>query len=179
MIICIVCNGLGLRKLSAWIFVFYRFLASRSCVIIILKNIPGHTEKQQIEDFISPAIKGGLLRKSGSIDKIAIQLQKDSVKHTVEYHALVTITPDSAAIKAIKKLNKKRINGRHILVAEYHIRTWHNDPRINREPNHEVVEQRKGDRRRRNLETQLKAEQRATHQLFQGDKKFSRKLHDD
>jgi hypothetical protein len=88
-------------------------------VIIILKNIPGHTENHQVEGFVSPAIKGGLLRKSGAIDKIEIHVQKDTVKHTVEYYALVTITPDSVAIKAIEKLNKKRINGRHILVTEW------------------------------------------------------------
>ena len=148
-------------------------------MIIILKNIPGHTENHQVEDFVSPAIKGGLLRKSGAIDKIEIHVQKDTVRHTVEYHALVTITPDSVAIKAIEKLNKKRINGRHILVTEYHIRTWHNDPRINREPHEQAVDQRKGDRRRRNLETRLRVERKPVDQLFHGDKRFSKKFTDE
>lgn len=147
-------------------------------MIIILKNIPGHTETHQIEDFVGPAIKRGLFRKDGTIEKIVVQVQKDSVKGTVEYHALVTISPDLVALKAIKKLNKQRINGRHILVTEYHIRTWHNDPRVNREPAKDVVEQRKGDRRRRNVETQLRPERQQIHQLFQGDKRFSRKLND-
>lgn len=148
-------------------------------MIIILKNIPATTTNNDIEDFIKPAIKGGLLIKSGRIERISILVQKDGKTDKSECHGLVTITPDFVAIKAIKKLNRKRINGRNILVLEYRIRSWHNDPRLNRDQLVEATDnRRKGDRRRRYLEVKkensVKKENPAW--LFTSEKKFHKKL---
>jgi len=121
-------------------------------MIIILKNIPEHTVRHEIEGFVKPAIRGGFLRKNGRIGKISIHVQNDTVANTFKYHSLVTVEPDSVALKAIKKLYGKPIHGRHIVVHEYHIRSWHNDPRIHREPIQELVNQRKNDRRQHKLE---------------------------
>ena len=127
-------------------------------MIIILMNVPVSTGNKDIEDFIRPAIKGGLLRKRGHIEKISILGLKDTQTNEIQYHGLVTITPDSVAKQALKKLNKKRISGRHIHVREYQIRHWHNDPRITRiDQIKKSTNRRRGDRRLRHVEVKLKA----------------------
>jgi hypothetical protein len=119
---------------------------------IILKNIPANTRPQHIKDFIEPAIKGGLLRKGGHIEKISIQVQKGNNTHEHKYHGLVTIMPDAIAEQAIKKLNRKQINGKNINVHEYQIRRWHNDQRTSRDQIDKLGNKRLGDRRRHQLE---------------------------
>jgi len=141
-------------------------------MIIILKNIPEYTVSSKIEDFVKPAIRGGFLRKNGRIGKISIHVQNDTVTNTVKHHALVTVEPDSIASTAIKKLYGKPINGKHIAVREYHVRSWHNDPRIHREPIQDLVSQRKGDRRQHKLE-----EKKGNSALFfTSNENFHRKL---
>jgi len=148
-------------------------------MIIILLNISASTGNQDIEDFIRPAIKGGLLRKSGYIEKISILALKDTLTDKIEHHGLVTIMPDSAAARAIKKLNKQRINGRRVLVREFRIRLWHNDPRISRRDQiQEFRNKRKGDRRLRHVEVKLKTEKDLSG-LFSSEERFSNKLGDD
>lgn len=128
-------------------------------MIIIIKNIPANTSEEDIEEFITPALKGGWLSKNGAIESITIKALKDTVSNTVKYHGLVRIMPDSVGDRVIKQLNRKRINGRHILVNEYHIRNWHNDPRISRHQlNEELPDKRKADRRRRYIEIDANAE---------------------
>ena len=122
-------------------------------MIIILRRISENTEKHEIIDFLTPAVKGGLLKRSGHIENIKILILKDTVKNTIEYHGLVTIDSDSAANRAIKKLNRKFFKNRNIIVREYFHRSWHNDPRVNRhEWNEELDDKRKGNRRRARLE---------------------------
>lgn len=139
-------------------------------MIIILKNIPANTRNQDIEDFIRPALKGGLFSKSGQIESISILAQKDPKMHHIEYHGLVRIMPDAIAKRAIKKLNRKRINGKHVAVHEYQIRRWQNDPRI-RNQNEELSNKRQSDRRRRHLEVE-----KDISVQFSSEKGFNRKL---
>ncbi|TAK64181.1 RNA-binding protein [Methylobacter sp.] len=148
-------------------------------MIILLKNILSNTTEKDIEDFIQPAIKGSLLSKRGQIEHISILRQKDSSMEDFECHGLVTITPDSVAIKAINKLNKKRIKGKSVVVREYQTRRWHNDPRISREQLVEASKnKRKGDRRRRNLEIKKENEfkEKKAELQFTSEKAFYRKL---
>lgn len=148
-------------------------------MIILLKNILSNTTDKDIEDFIRPAIKGSLLSKRGRIEHISILKQKDSSMEDYECHGLVTITPDSVAIKAINKLNKKRIKGKSVIVREYQIRRWHNDPRINRDQLVEASKnKRKDDRRRRNLEIKKENElkEKNAELQFTSEKAFYRKL---
>jgi hypothetical protein len=142
-------------------------------VIIIIKNIPANTSEEDIEEFISPALKGGWLSKNGAIESISIKAQKDTLLNIIKYHGLVRIMPDSVGERVIKQLNRKRINGRNILVNEYHIRNWHNDPRISRHQlNEELPDQRKADRRRRYVEIDIDVESNAPIPLNNSIKYF-------
>ncbi|MDP3878325.1 MAG: RNA-binding protein [Methylobacter sp.] len=140
-------------------------------MIIILKHIPANTLRKDIEDFVKPALNGGFLRKSGRIERISMLVQKAPGMSGFEHHALVDITPEPIARKAITKLNCTRLKNKNIGVNEYQTRLWHNDPRINREPVEEMLNKRKGDRRRRNLEVE-----QSNSTLFSGDKSFHKKL---
>lgn len=120
-------------------------------MIIILKNIPADTGNKKIEDFIRPVIKGSLLSKSGRIESISNLVQKNIKTNKIEHHGLVRITPDSVAERAIKKLNRKRVNGRYINVHEYQIRLWQNDHRISRGQIENFTNKRQSDRRCRNV----------------------------
>ena len=122
-------------------------------MIIFLGHIPANTTKNELVDYIEPVLKGGLFQKSGRVENVKILVLKDKNTHTMEYHGLVTVEPDAAANRVIKKLNRKVFKGRHIAVREYHFRTWHNDPRSNmHEYNEELMNKRKADRRRPKFE---------------------------
>lgn len=147
-------------------------------MIIILLYIPANTRNQDIAGFIEPAIKGGLLRKSGEMEKISILALKNIITDKMEYHGLVTITPDAVANRVIKKLTKKHLNGRRVVLREFHIRNWHNDPRISRRDlTLRVRNKRHSDRRHRCEEVKLKVEQ-DTSDLFSSDARFSNKFKD-
>lgn len=115
-------------------------------MIIILANIPDDTGNQEIEDFIRLAVKDAF------IENISIMAQKNTRTHDLQFHGLVTITPDSVAKEVIKKLNGNKINGRHVDIHEYQARYWENDPRISEDQFKELNINRQGDRRSRHLE---------------------------
>ena len=120
---------------------------------IILVRIPPDTTPYDIAHFLDNALKGSLFARKGIIEKIEIQILQDNRTNTMEYHGLVTIEPDTAAQRVIKKLNRKAFNGKHIAVREYHIRTWHNDPRLIPKPlNFKFPDHRNKDRRRSHLQ---------------------------
>ncbi len=54
-------------------------------MVIILKKIAKTTRKYEIEAFIEPALKGGLLKSSGYIESIAIRVIKDTQQNVLEY----------------------------------------------------------------------------------------------
>lgn len=148
-------------------------------MIVILRNISASTREQDIEDFIEPAIKGGLIRKSGHIEKISILVLKDTRTEKMEFHGLVTIVPDSAANRAIKKLNKKQLNGRRVLVREYQIRRWQNDSRVNRRDHiQEYKDKRLSDRRLWHVEVKVEVKKDIS-ELSSSEEQFSNKLIDD
>ena len=119
---------------------------------LILVRIPADTNKQDIKRFFEPLLKRRFFFKKKSIENIEILKLHDSSTNSSEYHALVTIEPDSFAKRAILKLNRKPINGKHIAVREYHNRYWHNDLRQqNNTLNPNMPNRRIMDRRRKNL----------------------------
>ncbi|MFI3184803.1 MAG: hypothetical protein QX198_02345 [Methylococcaceae bacterium] len=126
-------------------------------MMIILKNIPANTGNQKIEDFIRPAVNGGLLNKSARIENISI-LEKNTHADKIEYHGVVRITPDSAVKRIIKRLNGQRISGRRVSVTEYQTRSWHNDPRISLGQLNGSSDKRQCERRQQYVEVQLKIE---------------------
>lgn len=122
-------------------------------MIIFLRRIPPDTNKYEIREFIEPALSGRLFAKKGHITAIKILHIRDNVRNTNEYHGLVRIEPETAAERVIQQLDKKPINGKNIVVREYHHRNWHNDPRLRR--NHfdiRFADRRVSDRRRKTLE---------------------------
>lgn len=137
---------------------------------IILVRIPADTTPNDIAHFLEPVLKGGLFVRKGIIEKIEIQILHDERSQTSEYHGLVKIAPDVAAERVITKLNRKALNGKHIAVREYHLRNWHNDPRLKSDPlNLKFPDRRKGDRRRKHLQILAKEEIRIS-----GNKRFHR-----
>jgi hypothetical protein len=98
-------------------------------MIIIFKKIPENTSDYQIEEFIAPALKGGLFRASGHIEKISFWTYEIVEFNTVEYYALVDIEPNAVGQRIINQLNKKQLNGKYIAIQEFHVRHWSNDKR--------------------------------------------------
>lgn len=122
-------------------------------MIIFLRNIPEQTQHSDIITFVQTAMKTSLFGKKGFIENIKVVHLKNTRTNISEFHGLVTIQPDAAANRVIKRLNRKRFLNKHIAVREYHLRDWHNDPRINYNSQRSAKsEQRIGDRRRRSIE---------------------------
>ncbi len=121
-------------------------------MIIVLKKIAKTTKKYEIEAFIEPALKGGLLKSSGYIESISIRVVKDTKLDILEYYGLVKISPDSAAKRVIKKLSGKELNGQQIGVSQFFVRDGRNDRRTNFRVSAKFLDKRKGDRRRPYLE---------------------------
>lgn len=118
-------------------------------MIIFLQRIPAKITRENIIDFIEPTLKGGWFKKSGYIKNINILILKDTIQDTLEYHALVTVEPDSVGERVTRLLNRKPIIGKHIAVREYMQRNWHNDPRLTPKHKHYGrIEKRLADRRR-------------------------------
>ncbi len=121
-------------------------------MIIFLRDIPAKTKTDDIVYHITPFLKGGLFEKNGNIDNVKILALKDAKENTYEFHGLVTINSDATAKRVIKKLNRKIFIGKPIIVREYFHRSWQNDRRINMgEWNEELIDRRKGSRRRTEL----------------------------
>lgn len=98
-------------------------------MIVFLRNIPNDTTRKEVANFLMSALKGGFFRATGkiiSIDFLAIQ---DNETQLTEYHCLVSILPDSAARRVIKKLHGQPLRNRRIAVREYVMRSWQNDRR--------------------------------------------------
>lgn len=100
-------------------------------MIIFLRNIPAHTRQSDIIAFVKPALKVSFIYKKGIIENIKVLQLKDSRTNISGFHGLVTIQPDVAASRVIKRLNRKKFLNKYIAVREYYLRDWHNDSRIN------------------------------------------------
>jgi hypothetical protein len=123
-------------------------------MIIFLRKIPADTKLGELVDFVTPALKGNLFRKSGKIVKVDILSLHDIRLNTMEFHGLVTVEPEVAGFRALKLLKGRRFKDRLVVVRQYFQRSWQNDNRQNyRQTETEIVEKRKTDRRRgKNLE---------------------------
>ncbi|MDD2761957.1 MAG: hypothetical protein PHH11_16900 [Methylomonas sp.] len=119
-------------------------------MIIFIRKIPANTKLSEIINFVEPAVKGGLFRRSGSISDAKILALRDVRLRTMEFHGLVTIEPESVAFRVIRKLKGKRFKGKFVIIRQYFQRDWHNDPRQHSEGKIalHIIERRKADRRR-------------------------------
>lgn len=141
-------------------------------MIIILRRIPQDSKKQEVIEFLDPILKGKIFQKPGQIEHIKILRLKNTQTKEIEVHAIVSIDSDKLAQKAILKLNRKVFNGKHIAVSEYFYRSWHKDSRSNvYQWNKELMEKRKGERRRSTLEEITKSST-----TFSSQKNFHRIL---
>jgi hypothetical protein len=142
-------------------------------MIIFIRNIPEDTLRQEIIAFLKPALKGGLFSVDGEIRNIKYLKITDKNTSLAEYHALVQVEPDAAALRVIKKLHGKKFRGRHTVVRQYHVRRWQNDKRLSssKEVSPELKERRTNPTRRRNTEiTEVNTME------FRGYREFNRKL---
>lgn len=115
---------------------------------IFLRRIPANTRHIEISEFVAPALKSGLFRKSGRIVDIEILALQDTRIGTIEYHGLVTLDSELSVQRVVKNLKNKRFNGRMVVVRPYYHRSWYNDPRQSQNAPSDITEKRKGDRRR-------------------------------
>ncbi len=98
-------------------------------MLVFFRRIPSGTRKSEIERFIANALKGGLFSKRGEMTHISFIERRNPSVNTLDYHAVVTIEPDSVAERVIKKMNRKVFKGKYIEVRRYYIRNPANDPR--------------------------------------------------
>lgn len=94
---------------------------------LILKRINEYTSVPDIQGFLEPALNGGLFKKSGRIDNIVIQMHLQTGISEREYYGIVDVEPDIVAMRVIKILNRKPLNGKAINIAELQIRQYSND----------------------------------------------------
>ncbi|MGZ8095986.1 MAG: RNA recognition motif domain-containing protein [Methylosarcina sp.] len=142
-------------------------------MIIFIRNIPKDTLRSEIIEFIRPALKGGFFNKQGRIRDIEILTLKNKDINLIEYHALVTVEPESSGIRVIKKLHGQRFKEKHTAVRQYFTRRWQNDKRM--QDFHVTAgfkEKRHNATRRRNMEIVLD-----NFIDYSSQKTFSRRLH--
>lgn len=96
-------------------------------MMLILKRISETTRVPDIEEFIAPALRGGFLKKAGRMESVVIQMHRQPGTAHREYHAIISVEPDVAAKRVVKLLNRKRLNGKPINIAELHLRHHSND----------------------------------------------------
>ncbi len=96
---------------------------------IILRRITEYSSKAEIINFLKPVLKGNFIQKTGKITHIKILALRDTKTNEIEYHGLVTIDSDEAATRIIKKLNRKSFKNKRIVIREFFLRSWTNDPR--------------------------------------------------
>jgi RNA recognition motif-containing protein len=125
-------------------------------MILFLRNLPEDTTRQEIIDFVMPAVRGGIFRTRGKIISIDILAIRDCGTELMEYHGLVHISPDDVGQRAIRKLHGQMFKGRRMTVREYIVRSWRNDRRdYSKPPQPVAVERRKGPIRRHGLKAQI------------------------
>lgn len=135
-------------------------------MMLILKKLDDKIAVADIEAFLEPALQGGFLKKTGRIEGIKIQMYLNTDTNIVEYHALVTVGPDSVGKRVIRMLNRKACHGKLINVVEYQFRHRDNDRRQTFTP--AIQNRRKLDRRRKNLQTQDITLARKGHKIDYG-----------
>jgi hypothetical protein len=124
-------------------------------MIVFLRNLPDDTTRQEIIDFVTPALKGGLFRARGLVTSLDILAIRDNSTRLMEYHGLVHVEPDEAGLRLIRKLHGRLFKGRRMTVREYVMRSWKNDRRGGpASPVPVAVERRIGPIRRANLKIQ-------------------------
>ena len=101
-------------------------------MLIFFRNIPADTNPKELARYINPSLDNGffkLFRTSGKIMKIDILAQMDPESNVVRHHGLVTIKPEKAGKRMIKRLYRTPFRGRIIIIREFINRARQNDRR--------------------------------------------------
>lgn len=134
-------------------------------MLVFLRDIPAGTRHREISDFIKPALKKNRINPfsiPGLLEEIKMIGLQDNDRNTVEYHALLIVTPDPAAKRVIARLNEMPFKGRPTTVRQYIVRSIYNDPRVKSPIKRMVLKERRvGDRRRHNLKVIQNSSQRS------------------
>ena len=99
---------------------------------VFFRNIPADTHPKELSRYIKPSLDNGifnLFKTPGTITKINIFAQMDPELNVVRHHGLVTIEPESAAKRTIKRLYRTPFKGRIIIIREFFSRYRQNDRR--------------------------------------------------
>ena len=118
--------------------------------VLIIPRIPPEATVADIREFIAPAlISIWPWVKNGKIEQYKIVIYHDKNTSLLEYHAMVFTKTPVLCTKIIKKLNRKKLLGKHVAVREYQTRNWRNDRRASVGLKQDIERgNRKGDRRR-------------------------------
>jgi len=122
--------------------------------LIITKLSPG-TGVRDVMAFVRGGLRSRIprfLAQQPSIEKCEVIQITDRDNRDVELIAVLNVSPEKAALKAIAKLNRTLLRGRLVEVRQYRYRSRKNDRRARRYPVAEQHERRGQDRRRQHLE---------------------------
>jgi len=128
---------------------------------VIIKNIPSTVTLDELENYVSPTVKGRLFQKKGHIKALKIIQLVDKNEKPVERHGLVIVDSDIVKKRLINSLKPKYqmntvfLEGpddvRQCNVEEFFIRHWSNDRRGRVLSAASSNNKRIADRRRRGL----------------------------
>jgi len=139
-------------------------------MIVIIERISPETQKQDLIDFIQPALKGNIFQKSGQFASLKIISYTDKLTGEVHYYGTILIPSDTVAQRVIRKLNNTKLLDELVVIRKYHFRSWRDDPRVNgKKLNPKLKNSRKRDRRQSSLEDHNQTTIEST-----GHKDFSR-----
>ena len=100
-------------------------------MLVFIRNVPEGTCLRDIVNFINPALRGGFFTPKGTILSVNALEVREEGTGVLEHHAIVHIKPDSAALRAIQKLNGRFFKGKRAHLHEFVVRNWKNDRRGN------------------------------------------------
>lgn len=122
---------------------------------IFFKQLPRGTSVREINRVTRKGYKAGMnllsLFRRDLIKRSKIIRIKDLQTETTEYHAIVQVESHTAADTIIENLEGKTINGLFLKPHRYHRRFSSRDRRIHQLTSVDLLERRKGERRRSHL----------------------------
>ncbi|MDJ0806149.1 MAG: hypothetical protein QNJ78_04880, partial [Gammaproteobacteria bacterium] len=122
-------------------------------MLLFIKDIPRYSTRKEIADFIASS-RGQLGRfipfvKSFTLEKCEILRLEDKREKTVEYHGLISVTPDKTCQALLERLNGAQLLGNRVEVRPYIKRSTYKDRRrLHADLELLPAERRRMDRRR-------------------------------
>lgn len=120
-------------------------------MLVFIRLLPESVTQSDLRKFVSRAMRSywsSLFFPSSRIRSTEIRKCSNSTNHSVEYHGIVDIEPAKAAVKAIRKLNRRSLKGKEVEVRKYYQRSALRDRRIDDAEDIPTGERRRQDRRR-------------------------------